>query len=359
MKKILPLLAILLVLSSCATRMDINNAREQGADQLNTSAIKKLVAGNTLFMESWDKSEKADVEFSEKGGKLLVANKLGGKASGRWRASDNKLCIEFKWWGNDTGMECSSVHKLKDRYLLFKGDGTLTMTFVPEYEVEYTKSDANIGVMGGIPKEWSTKKEIKVQKEVASAPPIAYPSTSSSSGAFAIIPGAAASTNSRAAFTPQVAGTEEKLSSHHKLFLETGECPSCDLAGLDFSHTSLKGVNLQGADLSGAKFEESNLKGADLQGANLQGAVFADADLSKANLQDANLNDANLHWADLSKADLRNATLQRAYIVKTIFYKADLRGADFTDVVSQRTIFNKAKGVPYELVQKNAPWSKK
>ena len=330
---------------------------------MHTAEIKTLVAGNTLHMQSWDKVDKADVEFSAKGGKLNATNALGGKTWGRWRVTDDKLCLEFRWFGgHDGGMECFYVYNFKKRYHLFKPSGALVDTFVPEHQVEYTSADINVGIAGGVPREWSssqktaTKKDKKpvVIKEAAVAPIPQHSSsaTVSTTPSYGIYPSAPAAPVV-SSVVPAIEDDGKRLSSHHKLLLETGDCPGCDLSGLDLSRLSLKGADLQGADLSLTNLSESNLKGANLAGANLQGAIFSDATLTKANLQKANLREANLHWADLSQADLRGAIMQRAYLVKAVFYKADLRDADMSDVVSQRTIFSKAKGVAKEVLEAN------
>lgn len=361
MKNILTLFTILLFIVGCVSRMNIKTAEEQGADALNSSQIKRLVTGNSIYMESWDKAEKADVEFSRKGGILTINNKLGGKTIGRFRVSNDRLCLQYNTYGDDAGQECNIVVKLADKYLLFRPDGTLSMRFIPNHnENNNSDVDVNVGVMGQLPSQWtkSEKKSApKIKKVVATTPSI-YPSSPTTPQPSVTIGAAATSMSASQEFTPQVA-KEHKMTSHHRLLIKTGECPGCDLTGIDFSHTSLDGAHLEGADLSGSKFEQCDLSGAYLQGANLQGAILTDADLTDANLQNANLDNANLHWADLSEADLRHASLKHAYLVKTIFYKADLRGADMSDVVSQRTIFNKAKGVPFELVKKNTPWTKK
>ncbi|MEN8140932.1 MAG: pentapeptide repeat-containing protein [Thermodesulfobacteriota bacterium] len=329
MKIYLAILSLLFLVTGCATRMNVDDAREQGAIPLDTAAIKTLVSGNTLFMESWDKADKAEVEFTSNS-KLTATNVLGGSAPGRWRAVDDQLCLEFRWWGNESGLDCFGVYKLADRFLLFRSDGSLEDSFVPQLSVDISPATEDAGVMAAMPEEWSASSDEKKGEKAAPTKVYSAPIADSA-----------------------------KISSHQQLLLNSGECPGCDLAGLDLSGADLGGAKLAGADLSGAKLSKANLKGADLRGANLAGAQLNDANLSKADLQQAKLDGADLHWADLSKADLRKASLKKAYIIKTVFYKADLTGADLSDVVSQRTIFTKAKGVPAKLLEKNAPWQDK
>ncbi len=76
--------------------------------------------------------------------------------------------------------------------------------------------------------------------------------------------------------------------------LETGQCPACDLRGVDLSGQELVGANLAGADLSGANLTNTNLRGANLHGATML----------KLNLSDTALSGANLKQADLSDIDI-------------------------------------------------------
>ena len=94
--------------------------------------------------------------------------------------------------------------------------------------------------------------------------------------------------------------------------LETGKCPSCNLAGAD-----LRDAHLIGADLRNA-----NLEGANLMGANLEGA-----DLTGATLKSANLTEVMLSNADLRYSDMTHANLERA-----IAYNADTRGATLVNL---------------------------
>ncbi|MEB3210864.1 MAG: pentapeptide repeat-containing protein, partial [Leptolyngbyaceae bacterium] len=92
-------------------------------------------------------------------------------------------------------------------------------------------------------------------------------------------------------------------------FAETGECPGCNLQGVDFTVMGTPGYNLAGANLRGASFEGMNLSkidfsGADLRGANLQDAIvtrtdFRGADLRGANVEGANLDNALTEFAQL------------------------------------------------------------
>ncbi len=89
--------------------------------------------------------------------------------------------------------------------------------------------------------------------------------------------------------------------------LETGKCPSCNLAGAD-----LRNAHLIGADLRNASLEGANLTGANLEGADLTGAT----------LKTANLTEVRFTNADLRYSDMTDANLERS-----IAYNADTRGA--------------------------------
>ncbi|NER48655.1 MAG: protein kinase [Symploca sp. SIO1A3] len=88
--------------------------------------------------------------------------------------------------------------------------------------------------------------------------------------------------------------------------LETGQCSSCDLRGVDLRDAKLQGVDLTNADLS-----DADLRGADLR---------------SADLENVNLTATDLRGADLRGATLRNAILKNADYRGTNFRSADLRG---------------------------------
>ncbi|MEN8258722.1 MAG: pentapeptide repeat-containing protein [Thermodesulfobacteriota bacterium] len=362
MKNFTFLLCIFLSFSliGCAGRVNLDEAIKAGAKPLSADNIETLVSGNSLHMVSWDKSIEADIDFSE-GGKLNALNSVGEDTFGRWTTDDDRhqLCMKFKFWG-EGATNCYKVFKDGDQYFLFNNDGTLANTFVPERQVEYTLADSNAGILalpppGSAPKK--SKKKKRVQKKAPG--PEKEKGGLLSALTFGLVGGDDDEVEEpepvvRKEYVPAAMVVKEKiLSEPHQKLLDTGQCPGCNLSGVDLTGTKLKGVNLEGADLSGANLQEVNLKGANLKGANLQSARLADAILIKVDFENADLSDANLHWADLSRANLKNANLERAYLVKAFFYKADLTGANMSGVQSQRTIFEKAIGVPAHLLEKN------
>ncbi|PLX47536.1 MAG: hypothetical protein C0613_13690 [Desulfobulbaceae bacterium] len=351
---------VLLTLSACAGRINVEEAAKAGAKQLSADNLDTLVSGNSLHMVAWDNSIEADVDFAENG-KLNAVNSVGDKTFGRWHTDNERhmLCMQFKFWGaGDTN--CYKVFQDKDRYLLFNNDGTLAQTFVPEKEVNYTLADINAGALAQPPPGSRASSPAQpAQKKRRRPEPTPSPEENSSLLSTLTLGllgngGNSAEPPAESGPAPEVISQplppEELRSKEHQQLLDSGRCPGCALAGLDFTGVKLKGADLQGADLSGANLQETNLIGANLKGANLSNARLTDAILIKADLEGANLADANLHWADLSRANLKNANLERAYLVKALFYKADLTDADMTGVQSQRTIFEKAIGVPAHLL---------
>ena len=154
----------------------------------------------------------------------------------------------------------------------------------------------------------------------------------------------------------EVSYQQQTISNNNAVswLLETGECPDCDLRGVE-----LQGVGLQGANLYLANFGYANLKGAYLQGANLKMANFESASLQAANLQGAdseranferaNLDGANLQGANFKYAELGEAFLQGANLDGTILQAANLsgarlRGASLQDANLQNTNLNYAFG---------------
>ena len=390
-------LILLFLLPGCGKRLNINDARDEGAKELSGQQIKNLVTDQNLHIVHWDKSVEADVHFHS-GGKITAENNLGNETKGKWRVDrENRLCVRYdKWAEND--MRCYSILRIDDTYNMFTEGGGLDSFFVIPgggREDQAYGSRATETITSGTAQRPGRKSAAPRQKEASWWKPHTWfhddepedvvvaeeketswwkPHTwlddedDRSSGDFAAAPA--------------------PLSREMQHLLGDGECVRCDLAGVDLQGAQLKkadieqadlsganlesavlkganlknaslsganlfGAELQGADLSGANLEGANFEGANLEEANLEGAVLfksrlVDAVLEEAVLKNANLEEANLHWADLSEADLRDANLKKSYLVKAVFYKADLTGADLTDAVIQRTNFDFAKG--YQVV---------
>ena len=91
-----------------------------------------------------------------------------------------------------------------------------------------------------------------------------------------------------------IANADETKAIALSQLLENGQCPNCDLRGVDFSFRQLTGVNLNSADLRGSNLTGTNLRGANLQNANLLGVILIDTKLAGANLKNANLSDLDI-----------------------------------------------------------------
>ena len=107
--------------------------------------------------------------------------------------------------------------------------------------------------------------------------------------------------------------------------LSTANLVDANLRRANLMEADLMEADLRGADLSEADLSEADLWGADLRKATLSTTIFVKANLRKADLRNADLSHADLYKADLSGADLRNTDLNQASL-----YKADLSGANLT-----------------------------
>ena len=101
--------------------------------------------------------------------------------------------------------------------------------------------------------------------------------------------------------------------------------------GIDWNHSSLVQMRLDGANLQGANFTRSQLDLSNLKGANLMLANFEGAHMHAVNLQDSNLMMANLSKTSLLDADLRGANLRGANLQDAILIKANFSGATWSD----------------------------
>jgi serine/threonine protein kinase len=122
--------------------------------------------------------------------------------------------------------------------------------------------------------------------------------------------------------------TSIQINSNLEQLLKTGQCPGCNLTGVNLRRANLVGANLKNANLSGANLSGANLKrvilnNADLSGVNFNGADLYNADLTNANLSGANLNRSNLENAHLENANLSGANLNQANLYNTILWNTN------------------------------------
>ena len=359
---VLLILITTLALGGCASRMQLEDAREAGAPQLSGKQITDIVSGSTVLFTSWDKADEAKVTFFDNGS-LEGENRWGETTTGRWKIDkDGQICVKYRKWGSGF-LSCYTVLYIDESYKMFRVDGGLDTSFTVITPGEAV-AQVDMTAPAYSPSEETETVHPVVKKEswVRSLWPWGKKEQ----------PVITAFESDSTVITPLPA--EKVLSADLLKMLDDRECPGCDLAGKDMEGVKLKGAELQGANLAGARLVRTNLRNANLKGANLSGANLEGADLEDANLEgadlsgarlvdtiledarlaDANLSRANLHWADFRDANLGNANLQKAYLVKTNFTDADLTGADLTDAVIQRTIFEDAKGYEMPGIEESA-----
>ena len=275
-----------------------NKAARLNHIELNAEQLYTLVAGNSLILSSYDFS--GTVYFDESG-LLSGVDNQNQEDVGRWDISDkDQLCLKFKlWYFGD--IKCYTVfnNPQADRLTFFTSNGAAYYTGM------MVKGDpsALAGQLEGEGPAKSRRQQLADQQKQP-APTAAAQSAPQKSTKIAIADSAADDSGE----------TVKRLA---------GNCPGCNMAGIDLKEASLIKANLQGANLSGADLRYANLRRANLAGANLQ---------------NARLSHANLPGADLSDADLKNADLSGANLLLTNFTGADVSGAVFTNANLEKTI---------------------
>ena len=99
----------------------------------------------------------------------------------------------------------------------------------------------------------------------------------------------------------------------------------------DFARKDISLQDLQKADLSEVNFRHSRMIKINLQGADLSSTDFTGCDLRQAMLRNANLGRSYLSSANLEGADLRGADLSYAHFKGTKLKDANLCGANLTN----------------------------
>ncbi len=285
------------VITGCGPPTSKNAAR-QDYTELNAEQIYALVAGNSLILSSYDFS--GTVYFDESG-QLGGVDNFDQKDTGRWDISDkNQLCLKFRlWYFGD--IKCYTVfnNQQAERLTFFTPNGAAY------YTAMMVKGDP-AALAGQLKKEApakSMRQQLADQQKPPTSPAEAQPAPEKSRE-IAISSSTAGDTGE----------TVKRLA---------GNCPGCNMAGIDMKEANLIKANLQGADLSGADLRYANLRRANLIGANLQ---------------NARLSHANLPGADLSNANLKNADLSGANLLLTNFTGADVSGTIFTNANLEKTI---------------------
>ncbi len=120
-----------------------------------------------------------------------------------------------------------------------------------------------------------------------------------------------ASSEGKEAAASSTGAVEDPRTKAMARLLEKKRCYGCDLSGLDFSGSNLRGVDLERADLTGCNFSGANLRDGNFKGALVLNANFRDTDL---------------RGADFYKADLSGTDLTGAVVDTAIFEDSQLSG---------------------------------
>jgi micrococcal nuclease len=86
--------------------------------------------------------------------------------------------------------------------------------------------------------------------------------------------------------------------------IKGGQCPGCNLWGVNLKDAELPSANLRGANLKDSDLRDATLTNADLRGADLRGA-----DLRGTNFFGADLSGANLKWSHILGTKFNGAIL--------------------------------------------------
>ncbi len=387
---------IFVFLCGCAGNFTIQKARQHGARQLTGYQLLKLMPENTMHLVSWNNDMRVDV-VCRANGKLIADNNRGEKSDGSWSISQgDKLCLRFKDWSFGDKL-CYSVFQQDEKFMAFRSDGGLEYNFVMDRmpdnlnqavnSGEQDKSSLSPGKEDREKSWWDTltakeKPKPVTRKQTEKGSWWKFWGSNDSSGST--VPAAAeekdddhwwnilTAKEKKQEVPDYIApeendehwwdvlnffdnepgydvGVAEPQSEIQKQLYKTGNCPQCNLNGLDMHGVNLEEANLAGANLAGANLEHANLAGANLRDADLSGANLAETNLVNSDLSGADLSGANLHWAVLSKANFSGSKLNNSYLVKADCYKADFTRADLTGAILQRANLDQATGLPEDM----------
>jgi hypothetical protein len=293
----------LAALSGCGPATS-NNALQGDKVPLNSAALFDLVSGNSLILSAYDFS--GTVYFGESGLLAGIDNE-NQQDVGTWDITDkDQLCLKFRlWYYGDNKCYSLVADAQSDRVNFFTSNGAA-----------YYAAMSVAGDPAGLALELkrkrvpkSVRQDLARQKSADKSP--ARPDDSDDSDKNE----AQDSYYDTAKTSADDAGQTVKRLA--------GNCPGCNMAGIDLKEASLIKANLAGANLAGADLRYANLRRANLAGANLRGTQ---------------LNFANLPGADLSEADLSDANLSGANLLLTNFSGANVSGAIFTNANLEKTI---------------------
>ncbi len=284
------------MLASCSP-ITSKQAVKQDSTQLNAEQIFEIVADNSLVMTAYDFS---GTVYFDRNGQLAAVDNEKQRDVGKWDLTDeNQLCLKFRlWYYGD--IKCYTIfdNQQADRLTFFTTNGAAY------YTAKQIKGD---------PEALASKLE-KASPPRSVRRQIASQQTDSTSSPTGREPEPARDLVINPSSENDSDLTAKRLA---------GNCPGCNMTGMDLREASLIKANLEGANLSGADLRYANLRRANLSGANLQ---------------NARLNHANLPGANLTGADLRGADLRGANLLLANLTDADVNGANFTNANLEKTI---------------------
>lgn len=288
--------SLLFVLSGCGP-ITSKQALKQENVELDAEQIYTIVSGNSLILTAYDFG---GTVYFDPSGLLSAVDNLDQRDIGKWDLTeDNQLCLKFRLWYY-ADIKC---------YTVFNNTQAEKLTFFTPNGAAYYTAMSVQGDPAALAKQIekasppkSVRRQISSQQSQQSPKPTAELSE----------------------VKKEIAISESTRSDSGQTVKRlAGDCPGCNMAGIDLKEASLIKANLKEADLNGADLRYANLRRADLSGANLS---------------EARLNHANLPGADLSNADLTGADLSGANLLLTNFTGADVTGAIFTNANLEKTI---------------------
>lgn len=289
---------LVLFLAGCGP-ITSKQAVKQNNIELEAKQILTAVSGNSLILSAYDFS---GTVYFHPDGNLSAIDNLNQRDVGKWDVTDrDRLCLKFRlWYYGD--VKCYSVfnNPQADRLTFFTANGAAyytAMSVAGDPAALAAQLDAEAPPT-------SVRNQNASQQDRQQISPDHQAQDSGKSGTVVINKSSADDSGM----------TVKRLA---------GNCPGCNMAGIDLKEASLIKANLRDADLQKADLRYANLRRADLSGANLSGAL---------------LNHANLPGADLSNADLSGADLSGANLLLTNFTGADVSGALFTNANLEKTI---------------------
>lgn len=291
-------LAFLLITAAGCAPLTSQQAINRDNIQLTGEELLRAVSDKSLILNAYDFS---GTVYFQSDGQLSAVDNQNQRDIGRWKISDNQeLCLKFRlWYFGDS--KCYTVfnNAQADRLTFFTTNGAAYYTAMS---------------IAGDPAALSEQIEPPSSKNTAATQAISQKDRHPPDDDLSKTSG-----DDRRVVVP----ANQKSDSAQTVKRLAGDCPGCNMAGINLKEASLVKANLTGANLEGADLRYANLRRADLAGANLK---------------NARLNHANLPGADLSGADLTGADLSGANLLLANFTGADVSGALFSNANLEKTI---------------------